>query len=273
LLTDAQVRAKYQHCPGGWYAGPRPGKARFTKDTFLWTVTPAFAERYCMPEAFVSTELKGAEAVAFKLHRDTDEVNCGFGGNPNACGGQLSLRFEVYIKSDVKLPKDPGFVDNYFQAVRLPSSILITKSHTEWNDSLKIRREQNRGKVFMLFPGNHVGLHGMKGDVVAWPIAAMYLKTYYGSVLQGIDYYAFDASVGFLNNPGVKQSGVEWFGINFRQPDLPKMRIKQTTEGLLLSDFEHSITLPKSFMDKVIEMDRTRQGDLEQLMDKAFKRP
>ncbi|MEZ5644087.1 MAG: hypothetical protein R3E99_02805 [Burkholderiaceae bacterium] len=60
-------------------------------------------------------------------------------------------------------------------------------------------------------------------------------ETYYGSVLQGIDYYAFDASVGFLNNPGVKQSGVEVVGINFRQPDLPGMH--QTNCKLLLSGF------------------------------------
>ena len=113
----------------------------------------------------------------------------------------------------------------------------------------------------------------MKGNTVAWPIATMYLQTYYDTVFQGIDYYAFDASVGFLGNPGVKQSGVEWFGINFRQPDLPKMRNKRTTDGLELGDFDHTIVLPKTFMDKVIEADTSRRGDLEQLMNKAFGRP
>lgn len=273
LLTDAQAKAKYQNCPGGWYAGPRPGKARFTKDPWLWAVTPEFAKRFCMPDEFVSTELKGAEAIAFKLLQETDEVNCGFGGNPNACGGQLFLRFEVYIKSDTPLPKHPGFDSNSFQAIRLPSNILITKTQAEWNDSLKIRREQNKGKVFTPFPGSQVGLHGMKGNTVAWPIVELYLQTYYGSVFQDIDYYAFNASVGFLGNPGVKQSGVEWFAIHFNQPDMPKMRNKRTTRGLESSDFDHTIALPKSFMDKVVEFDSNRRGDLEKLMDKAFKRP
>jgi hypothetical protein len=273
LLSDAEVKKRYQSCPGGWYAGPRPGKARFTKDPWLWTVTSEFAKRFCIPEEFVSTELKGAEAVAFKLRQETDEVNCGFGGNPDACGGELLLRFEVYIKSDVPLPKHPGFDANSFQAIRLPSSMLITRTNEEWFAAGKLVDKKNKGKVFTPFPGNQVGLHGMKGGVVAWPIAAMYLQTYYGSVFQGIDYYAFDASVGFLGNPGVKQSGVEWFAINFRQPDLPKMRNKRTTEGLELSDFDHTIALPKAFMDKVVEVDTNRRGDLERLMDKAFKRP
>lgn len=273
LLTDAEVRAKYQHCEGGWYAGPRPGKARYTKDTFLWTVTPEFAKRFCMPEEFVSTELKGAEAVAFKLRQDTDEVNCGFGGNSEACGGQLHLRFEIYIKNDVPLPRHPGFEANHFQRTSMPSAILITRSSKEFKESSELVKQKNKGKVLSPLPGNRVGLHGMKGNTVAWPIAAMYLQTYYGTVFQGIDYYAFDASVGFLGNPGVKQSGVEWFGINFRQPDLPKMRNKRTTEGLDLGDFEHTIVLPKSFMDKVVEVDTNRRGDLEQLMNKAFGRP
>lgn len=272
LLSDAEVKAKYQHCPGGWYAGPRPGKARFTKDTFLWTVTPEFAERFCMPEEFISTELKGAEAVAFKLRQDTDEVNCGFGGNPDACGGQLHLRFEIYIKSDISLPKNQAFQDNHTQRINMPSKILITESREEFNGSTKLVIEKNKGRVFSPFTGNQVGLHGMKGDVVAWPIAAMYLHTYYGSVFRGIDYYAFDASVGFLGNPGVKQSGVEWFAIHFNQPDMPKMRNKRTTKGLESSDFDHTIKLPKSFMDKVVEVDTSRRGDLEQLMNKAFGR-
>ncbi len=273
LLTDAQARAKYQNCPGGWYAGPRPGKARFTKDTFLWTVTPEFAKRFCMPEEFVSTELKGAEAVAFKLRQDTDEVNCGFGGNPDACGGQLYLRFEVYINSDIKLPKHPGFDANHFQITSMPSRILITKSQMEHATVTKELIARNKGKVLLPFPENQVGLHGMKGNTVAWPIAEMYLKAYFGSVFQGVDYYAFDASVGFLGNPGVKQSGVEWFAIHFNQPEMPKMRNKRTTKGLESNDFDHTIVLPKSFMDKVVEVDTTRRGDLEQLMNKAFGRP
>ncbi len=185
----------------------------------------------------------------------------------------LHLRFEVYIKSDIPLPKNPKFDSNYFQAILLPSSILITKSRAERTAVNQVIDERNKGRVLAPFTGNQVALHGMKDEVVARPIAAMYLQTFYGSVLQGIDYYAFDSSVGFLSNPGVKQSGVEWFGINFRQPDLVKKRNKRTSEGLEISDFDHTITLPNEFMDKVVEIDTQRRMDLNQLMNKAFSLP
>jgi thiazole/oxazole-forming peptide maturase SagD family component len=129
-LSDAEVTAKYQNCPGGWYSGPRPGKARFARDPWKWVVTPEFAKRFCMPEEFVSTELKGAEAVAFRLMRKGDEENCGFGGNPNACWGETVLRFEVYIRSDVKLPK--LHEGRYYQVARLPSRQVIGRSMAEW---------------------------------------------------------------------------------------------------------------------------------------------
>ena len=30
----------------GYYSGPRPGKNRYTKDEYLWVVTPEFAAGY-----------------------------------------------------------------------------------------------------------------------------------------------------------------------------------------------------------------------------------
>lgn len=74
-LSEAEVKAKYQNCPNGYYSGPRPGKARYTNDNFIWAVTPEFAGKFCMPPEFVSSELKGAEAVAFRIVEDSDEEN------------------------------------------------------------------------------------------------------------------------------------------------------------------------------------------------------
>ena len=70
LLSDTEVKAKYQNCEGGWYSGPRPGKARYAKDPFLWVVTPEFAKRFCMPPEFVSTDLKGQRPWLFALSKN-----------------------------------------------------------------------------------------------------------------------------------------------------------------------------------------------------------
>lgn len=64
-LTETEIDAKYRTCPSGYYSGPQPGKARYAHNPFMWVVTPEFAKRLCLPDAFISTELKGAEAVAF----------------------------------------------------------------------------------------------------------------------------------------------------------------------------------------------------------------
>ncbi|MBX9868509.1 MAG: hypothetical protein K2X63_01810 [Burkholderiaceae bacterium] len=56
-----------QNCSEGSYSGPRLGRVRYTKDTFIWVTTPEFAKKFYMPEEFISSELKEAEAVVFKI--------------------------------------------------------------------------------------------------------------------------------------------------------------------------------------------------------------
>jgi hypothetical protein len=99
-LTDSQVKALYQNCPSGYYSGPRPGKTWVTKDNFIWTVTPAFAARFCMPPEFISTELKGAQAVAFQLIRDNSEMNCGLAviAKPVAAKWIYALKFILIVR-------------------------------------------------------------------------------------------------------------------------------------------------------------------------------
>lgn len=57
LLNETQVRAQYPNCPSGYYTGPRPGQARYTKDPRLRVVTTEL----------VSQELIGPEAMANTL--------------------------------------------------------------------------------------------------------------------------------------------------------------------------------------------------------------
>eukprot|EP01041_Mallomonas_annulata_P026777 gene26777-48206_t len=104
-LTQAQVKTQYENCPSGHYTGPRPGKARYTKDPWLWVVTPEFARKFCMPPEFVSSELQGAEAIAYKMVQNQDEEVCGWGDNPDVCRRASEHRFEIYYKNGT-IPKD-----------------------------------------------------------------------------------------------------------------------------------------------------------------------
>ena len=98
-LTAEEGQARYQNCPSGNYAGLRPGKTRYTKDPWIWAVTPQFAAEFCMPPEFISVELKGAEAVAYKMVQDQDEIVCGWGGKAEVCSPGTEHRFEIYYKT------------------------------------------------------------------------------------------------------------------------------------------------------------------------------
>lgn len=264
LLTDSEVKAKYQNCEGGWYSGSRPGKVRYAKDPWLWVVTPAFAQKYCMPPEFVSAELKGAEAVAFRLLSKGDDENCGFGGNPNVCSGEVVLRFDVYIKSDVKLPK--AHEGTYFQMTMTPSRMLIAKSQSENNARVKYHKEHPESALKPHFAGQQVGLVGVKDDKVAWSIVALYEQTHFGGIFEGIDYYAFEGSSGFFENPGIKQNDVTRFSILFDH----LVSNKSKFHGRALGEFAYTIELPGAFTNKISEADRTRGRSVADLARRAF---
>ncbi|MFN5940925.1 MAG: hypothetical protein ACK44C_11275 [Polaromonas sp.] len=262
-MSDTEVKAKYQNCEGGWYSGPRPGKARYAKDPFLWVVTPEFAKRFCMPPEFVSTDLKGAEAVAFRIVKKPDDEYCGFGGNAEACAIPVALRFEVYIKRDVKLPRTSS--STYFQIPNTPSGMLISSSKTEMDARRKYHREHPQPALQL--PLDSVGLEGVKDGKVAWPIVQLYTQTHFGGILEGVDYYSFEGSTGFFENPGIKQNNVTRFFIDFQRPDRDKSK---PLTGQPLSEMAHYIELPEAFTNQVAEADRTRGTNMKALLKDAF---
>lgn len=263
LLNDIEVRAKYQNCEGGWYSGPRPGKARYAKDAFLWVVTPDFARRFCMPPEFVSVDLKGAEAVAFRIVKKFDEESCGFGGKAEVCSVPVALRFEVYIKSDVKLPRKSN--STYFQVTNTPSGMLISSSKSETDARKKYHREHPQPALQL--PFDSIGLEGVKDGNVVWPIVELYTQTHFGGIFEGIDYYAFEGSTGFFENPGIKQNNVTRFFITFARPERDKTKPRT---GQSLSDYAHHIELPEAFTNPIAEADRTRGMKVRSLLKDAF---
>jgi len=264
-LTDAEVKAKYQNCEGGWYSGPRPGKARYAKDPWLWVVTPAFAQTFCMPPEFVSNELKGAEAVAFRLLSKGDDENCGFGGNPNVCSGEVVLRLDVYVRNDVKLPK--AHEGRYYQIATLPSRKLIGRTQKEWKAMEVMTFAHPEPALKPHFDGQQVGIEGVKDGKIAWPIVALFEQTHFGGVFEGIDYYAFEGSTGFFENPGIKQNHVTRFFLTFARPDRDKSKPRT---GQSLSEYANYIELPEAFTDKISEADRTRGRNIAELARRAF---
>jgi hypothetical protein len=265
-LKDAQDTAQYQNCPSGRYNGPTPGKARYTKDKFIWVVTPEFAARFCMPPEFVSNELKGAEAVAFKIVENLDEESCGWGGREEVCAAEKELRFEIYYKTGL-IPKKNQVMQ--FEWPNSSSRLLIGKSKLEW-DAIKERAAKNRvDKTFHEVPfSNQFGLLGVDDKQVIWPIVSLSQRAYFQGHAIGIDYLSIQGSTGFFSNPRMEKLGVKKFVIAVRKPNENKHDINRP-----LTDFAHIIEFPESFIDKVRLADKTRGSNIEALGRAAFGLP
>lgn len=83
----------------------RPGP--YTVDPHVWVYTKAFAERFGMPREWISDELKGVEAAAWRKVK-TGYVTCGWGGKKEACKEEDASMLEFYFDTrKVKLPWAP----------------------------------------------------------------------------------------------------------------------------------------------------------------------
>ena len=77
--------------------GGDPKLGVFRRDPNIWVYTPEVAQRSGMPMAWASTELKGVAAAAFRREPEGAEMDCGFGGNKNACKPVVNCVLELYF--------------------------------------------------------------------------------------------------------------------------------------------------------------------------------
>ena len=262
-LSDAEVRAKYQNCPNGYYSGPRPGKTYYTKDKWVWAVTPEFAKNFCMPPEFVSTELKGAEAVAYKLVEDQDEERCGWGANAEVCGKRTEHRFEIYYRNGA-IPKEREVP--YFHAAHLPSAMLLSSSEKEWRYSMKSIKTKPRVGALGPFYSQQFGLQSIANGKIAWPLGGLGQRIYYEDVFEGIDYLALEGASGFSRLEGWIKSGAMKFVITAQKPKDDR-KYSQTP----LQDFALIIELPQSMADRIIANDQARGINLKAMAQEAMK--
>jgi hypothetical protein len=268
VLTQAQVKAQYENCPSGHYTGPRPGKARYTKDPWLWVVTPEFARKFCMPPEFVSTELQGAEAIAYKMVQNQDEEVCGWGDNPDVCRRATEHRFEIYYKTGT-IPKERDVP--YFHAARTPSTKLIASSNVQWQFMMKSLKNKPRLGALGVFESQQFGLQSVKDGKIAWPLGTLAQEVYYEEVFEGIDYLAVEGASGFSRLEGWRKSGAKQMVITVRNPAAKDER--RRSWEMPLSEFPLVITLPARLSERLIQNDQAKGLDLQGLAREALKLP
>lgn len=75
----------------------------YPEDNHVWVYTPAFAERFGMPEKWASDQLEGAHAIAYSVKEDNTEW-CGFGGNAQSCRPVRECVMDIYLPKSADLP-------------------------------------------------------------------------------------------------------------------------------------------------------------------------
>jgi hypothetical protein len=267
-LSQDQSDAKYRTCPSAWYSGPQKGKVWYSKDAYLWVVTPAFAQRTCMPVEFVHEGLKGAEAVAFRLMRKTETVTCELKGSEEQCAGDLVFRVEVYIDSKIKLPK--LHEARNFQIPRLPSSMLIGRTEADIAKAGSVYRNHPPDALSPIFKPGQVGISGYTDSKVVWPVLSLSADTYVRQTFVGIDYYSFDVPAQrVFANAGKQALGLTDFRIDFKRLE---HKTQRTTPGMAQTEFAHTIQLPREFSQLMAQIDIKQAPDVESVLKDNAKK-
>lgn len=261
---NAAPEAQYKSCPEGYYSGPRPGRVRYTKDEYIWVVTPEFAAAYCMPPEFVDKSLKGAEAIAYKPMYEGYE-NCGFGGQKEVCSRAMSHGFEIYYKSSLKLPSVSDTKYSHSAPRMLSDSLGLFTSHLPKTAKERDAWVAERPGIQRKFPG--WGLVGVKGSKPLWPIVALYQIQYAEEILPGYNYISLEGSTGHFSNARMQKLGLTEFVIRMRKPN-DGMRDDQELD--LRTDYGHVIHLPSGLIDKVKQVDKAGRAAFDQLLNKAL---
>lgn len=270
LLSDTQVKEKYQNCPNGFYSGPRPGKARYTKDPWIWAVTPEFARDFCMPPEFVSNELRGVHAIAYKLVEDQDEETCGWGGNAQICKKRTDHRFEIYYTNKA-IPKEREVPYSHY--AHLASKMLITQSSKAFDAKLKSVRTKPRLGAISPFYSQQFGLQSVKEGKIAWPLGTLAPLIYYEDIFEGIDYLALEGGSGFSRLEGWMKSEARKMVISVRKDGGGNDIQAPRSHKMPLSDFALVIELPQFMAEHIIAQDQARGLNIKALAQQALLPP
>jgi hypothetical protein len=81
-------------------------------DPNVYAYSAEFAKRFQMPEEWIAPDLKGADAVAWRMMPSYQE--CGWGGDPKACRQVMECKIDLYFDHRRNpLPWDPTRAERY----------------------------------------------------------------------------------------------------------------------------------------------------------------
>ncbi len=213
-------------------------RGTYKKDIHVWVYTSAFAKRFGMPKKWVDDELKGAEALAYRLDLDVYGTKCGYFSDVESCRPSTACVVDMYIDDKANLPWNTETrFDTYYG--RKSKELLWSQNKNDKPEYLKYRTK--RGQEYKL------GL-----DVVYVSGSKLVLNNYHlleydRDIYKNLDYISGAMTCGsFGKSRDIK--------IEIDKPVLRKNGSIKYNYGSLA----HSITVPNSFMQRIEAYDKAQ---------------
>ncbi len=216
-------------------------RGTYKKDIHVWVYTSAFAKRFGMPKQWIDDELKGAEALAYRLDLDVYGTKCGYFSEVENCRPSTACIVDMYIDDKADLPWN---TENRFDSRYGSKSIGVLIPQNIKDDPGWRKRAIKRGQQYKLGLDS-TGIVFGKND--KWRLGAYYILEYDRDIYKNLDYL----SGSVICRTFGKERGVK---INI---DKPVFREDGSVnhKGKRLA---HQVKIPNSFMQRIEAYDKTQ---------------
>jgi hypothetical protein len=275
-LAIAQPALQKFRCGDGEYRGPEVGKTSYIKDEFSWFVTREFAKRFCMPESFVDDQLKGADAIAWRV-KPSEEAFCTLRDGKETCTRKMLFELDLYLKSSLDLPRSDSAVEFYWNDLQpITSSGELISNHQRNLHSFARQKGQYQEPA-----GGRPPFHAFSGPGEGRRVSFLYLRVmpqgtlnvqtnlvehyYRANWVDGINLVSLRSStalgLGTIEDPRNPNREIRKFAIGVtpernRPGDFPK-------EDLLTRrDYAHVIDVPDKLGALIADYDSRRWNQL-----------
>jgi hypothetical protein len=246
VTPSAQLEQSYRNCPKGHYAGPRPGRNSYAPDEFIWAVTSKFAKDYCMPAEFIDDELEGAHAIAYRAAPD-NQVRCSLREGKESCSSLTELELVVYVDTEVLPRKNPAI--RSYELTDYPTDFLI-RTNEGISALIKRHQESNEPKYPFEFDGLGLVAFNEKTKEFFGSYKELGARKVQATSFPGIDVVVLRGRGG---KPGQFDESLTR-GAELRVV-FPKANVRFERQDIKLSEYGHSIKLPRAFMLRMLKHD------------------
>lgn len=243
------------------------------EDNNVWVYTRTFAERFGMPERWISDDLEGAEAVAYRVEAQNVRY-CGYFGEPDNCRTDYLCTFDLYL-SDKESRKLPWKTDRAVEFAKEDTSVpfLSAQSRTDQKGWIEEEQRYDRSRL-------NIGL-----DSISWVSGRPRNDKVFSEASDGVRVMAYDrelfAGLAYIKlaldcgiateehnvrlffqekRPMHADFGYRYVGKAIKASPENEQRFRKAKEiwfrKQFLGDVPHTLSLPDNYLARINEYDR-----------------